>query len=107
MSTYEGRVEAVNGTGLRLTDRGEWLNVSKFAPVTLPAQGAQIRVETDAKGFIKQLTVLDQPAQSDRQDVIARLTVLKAAAHFAADRVDIKSGDVLAIADRWLAWVQA
>ena len=37
---------------------------------------------------------------------IARLTVLKAAANFAAMREEIKSADVLTIADRWLAWVE-
>jgi hypothetical protein len=32
--------------------------------------------------------------------------VLKAAAAFAASRPDIKSADVLAIAGRWLQWVE-
>ena len=40
-----------------------------------------------------------------RETAITRLAVLKAAAGFAAGRADLKSGDVLAIAERWEAWV--
>ena len=37
-------------------------------------------------------------------DTTTRLAVLTAAARFAADRADIKSADVLRIAESWLAW---
>jgi hypothetical protein len=37
---------------------------------------------------------------------IRRLTALKAAAAFGASRPEVKSSDVLAIADRWVAWVE-
>lgn len=37
---------------------------------------------------------------------IRRMSVLKSAAEFAASRPDLKSADVLAIAGRWLAWVE-
>ncbi len=37
---------------------------------------------------------------------IRRLAVLKAAAAFASSRPDLKSADVLAIAGRWLTWVE-
>jgi hypothetical protein len=37
--------------------------------------------------------------------VTARLAVLKAAARFGASRPDCRRSDVLAIAERWLAWV--
>ena len=47
------------------------------------------------------------PADPKRERTIARLAVLKAAANFAATRSDIKSADVLAIATRWLTWVDA
>jgi len=39
-----------------------------------------------------------------REQTIARLAVLKAAASFAANK-EIKSGDVLLIAERWLEWI--
>jgi hypothetical protein len=38
---------------------------------------------------------------------IRRLSVLKPAAAFAASRPDMKSADVVAVAERWLAWVEA
>ena len=102
--TLEGPVEAVNDRGIMLD--GEWVNVSKFRPVALPNVGAAVRVETDPKGFIKTLELLDDtPSPSSREQTIARLTVLKAAANFAAARTDVKSADVLRIADCWLAWV--
>lgn len=43
----------------------------------------------------------------EREHIIAKLAVLKAAANFAATRSDIKSGDVLKIAATWIAWVEA
>jgi hypothetical protein len=47
------------------------------------------------------------PANTAAKDrTISRLAVLKAAAAFGASRPDVKSADVLAIADRWLAWVE-
>jgi hypothetical protein len=37
---------------------------------------------------------------------IRRLTVLKAAAAFCASRPDVKSSEVVRVADRWLAWLE-
>jgi hypothetical protein len=107
--TLEGVVEARNDTGIRVD--GEWINRSKFRPVDLPPAGARVRAEVDAKGYLKSVDVLEgascdsQPVTA-RDERITRLAVLKAAAAFAADRSDIKSADVLTIADRWLAWVE-
>lgn len=106
--TLEGPVEARNGTGIKLD--GEWRNVSKFGPrLDLPEVGAHVRAEVDTKGFLRSIDVVDAPATSSsaRDERITRLAVLKAAANFAAERVDIKSADVLRIADSWLAWVEA
>jgi len=108
----EGLVEAVNANGLKLG--GAWLNVSQFGPkLELPDAGAHVRLSVDSRGYIKTLEVLDQviprgnDQTSSRDERITRLAVLKAAARFAADRQDIKSADVLTIADRWLQWVDA
>jgi hypothetical protein len=107
--TLEGVVEARNDSGIRLD--GEWVNRSKFRPVDLPPAGARVRAEVDDKGFLRSIDVLD--GSSDRLAVMprnersTRLAVLEAAAAFAANRQDIKSGDVLTIADRWLQWVEA
>jgi hypothetical protein len=37
---------------------------------------------------------------------IRRLTALKAAAAFGASRADMKSSDVLKVADLWVAWIE-
>jgi len=105
--TFEGVVEARNERGIKV--RGEWCNVSKFNVIhELPEVGDPVLVDVDAKGFLKGWNLLEGSAQpsSSRDERITRLTVLKAAANFAATRSDIKSSDVLAIADRWLAWVE-
>ena len=107
--SVEGTIETRNDRGIKVN--GEWFNLSKFHVIhDLPPVGALIRAEVDNKGFLKSVEQLDErtaAAVSDREERIARLTVLKAAANFAAPRVDIKSADVLTIAERWLAWVEA
>jgi hypothetical protein len=106
----EGVVEARNERGVRVS--GAWHNVSKYRPLALPDVGAQVKLGVDGKGFLTSVEVLqasdpsDQPTSSrDRQ--IARLSVLKSAAAFAATRSDIRSSDVLKIADNWIAWIEA
>lgn len=103
-----GVVELRNPRGILVED--QWCNVSKFAPLELPPIGSSVRVSVDNKGFIVALEVLEDIGPigtiKSRGQTIARLTVLKAAAHFAAARTDIKSSDVLRIADVWLAWVE-
>jgi hypothetical protein len=101
----EGVVESVNATGLKIG--GAWVNVSRFHPVDLPETGAHVRLKIDSKGYIVQLSSsAETPAVvSARDDRITRLAVLKAAAQFAADRADIRSADVLRIADSWLKWI--
>lgn len=111
--TVEGVVESRNERGIRVA--GEWRNLSKFRPLELPETGATVRLGLDPKGFIVMIEVLDGPdcrsavlrsGPSSRDRQIARLSVLKSAAAFAATRADIKSGDVLRIAESWLAWVE-
>jgi hypothetical protein len=104
----EGLVEATNANGLKIA--GAWVNVSRFRPVELPEAGTYVRLEVDSRGYIRELEVLKAAAVSrndvSRSETITRLAVLEAAAAFAAGRTDIKSTDVLQIADRWLAWVE-
>jgi hypothetical protein len=107
-----GRVEARNAKGILVA--GDWRNVSKFAPMDLPPIGAMVRAAVDSKGFLLSLEVLDQEppppdrrasAELGRHEDLRRLEVLKAAAAFGTSRPDLKSGDVLRIADSWLLWV--
>lgn len=104
----EGLVEATNESGIRIA--GAWLNRSKFHPVQLPEPGARVHAEVDPKGFLRSVEVLepgaDSPAPSTREQAITRLAVLKAAAAFGASRPDLKSSEILMIADKWLAWVE-
>jgi hypothetical protein len=112
----EGFVEAVNqaGTGVRVG--GAWHSISKFHPVPLPDQGAHVRVELDAKGFIRTLEVLDQVVASTssagpRDRASVRLACLQSAAIFAAGKAvagtDVKGTDVLKVAEAFERWVLA
>jgi hypothetical protein len=104
----EGVVEGVNATGLKIG--GAWVNRSKFNPIDLPETGAHVRLKVDAKGYIVSLETLSHREQdlavpSDKDARITRLAVLKAAAEFGASRPDLKSSDVLLVADKWMEWV--
>jgi len=104
-TTVRGVAERVNERGIRIN--GDWLNVSKFKPLELPPEGSQVVAVVDAKGFLVSITLAEQAAPTSstaRDERITRLAVLKAAALFGASR-DIKSGEVLLIANSWLAWV--
>jgi hypothetical protein len=90
----------------------------------MPKVGQRVNLQverTDRGIWIQSVEVLDGgqvhelPIQPRRggggrsaaeQRDIRRLSVLKAAAAFAAARPDVKSADVLSIAGRWLAWVE-
>jgi hypothetical protein len=107
----EGVVEAINERGVRID--GEWLNISKFHPVALPDVGQVVRIKVQPKGFINSLEVLKTAGlatgSASRNETIARLAVLKAAASFLGEmshtHPDIRSEHVLVLADKWLAWV--
>jgi hypothetical protein len=108
----EGVVQAVNASGLKIG--GAWLNVSQFRPVQLREPGAHVRVDIDAKGYIKALEVLSGGAAREtpavvRDDRQLRLAVLSAVANFVGlmsqTREDVRSDHVLPLADKWLAWV--
>ncbi len=107
----EGIVEASNERGLKVS--GEWRNRSKFHPVDLPDRGARVRLALDTKGFIKSLQILDaapSASSATRDRTITRMACLKAAATFAASKclggsAEVKSSDVLRIAESWVRWV--
>jgi hypothetical protein len=88
--TITGRIEARNATGVKV--QGRWGSVSRFKPLELPQVGTEVSIGLDPKGFLTSLEVLGQtPVVADapgaaRTVSMARLEVLKAAAHFAAAR---------------------
>ena len=110
-----GRVVSVNPKGLKLDGQDIWLNFSKFATdLVPPARGQTVTLTLDRQGFVRAVEALAGPKEpshgrsattSQRDATITRLAVLKAAAAFGASRPDLKSGDVLRIADSWLTWV--
>ncbi len=95
---------------------GEWRNVSKFKPVDLPERGARVRLELDAKGFIRTLLVLDAaPAPSSsmsptRDREIRRMSALRSAAvfvgHYSTVHEEVRSADVLKIAEAFEHWLE-
>jgi hypothetical protein len=112
--TYiDGVAEAVNNDGLKLGD--QWHKFSR--PATALANvtvGQQVRLGLDGQGFIRELLVdtpLDSssaPSVSRRDRLVSRLAVLKSASIFAASRGEqVRSSDVLKIADSWLHWVES
>ena len=110
----EGLVESVNERGVKVA--GEWRNVPKFHPVELPDRGARVYLELDNKGFIRTLQVLEQAPSagqnsSNHNRTSTRLACLNAAAtfcgHYATVHEDVKSADVLKIAEAFERWVLA
>jgi hypothetical protein len=122
VESITGLVERINqkGTGIKLLDNPEWLNISQYHAIAeLPKLGQRVDVlvqRTDRGVYINRVEVLGggqihQLPQQQRRGggggrspaelrEIRRLAVLKAAAAFAAGRQDLKSADVLAIAGR-------
>jgi hypothetical protein len=102
----QGCIEAANETGVRIA--GEWFNRSKFHPIDLPKVGEQVSLDVDDKGYIRSVDVLEAVDETEfvSAESATRLSVLQAAANFAATRTDIKSADVLRIAEVWLEWVE-
>lgn len=111
--TVEGVVEARNERGLKLD--GDWVNLSRFRPLELPAEGSRVRAEVDPRGYLCSIEVLNPAPETgtaqSRDDRITRLAVLKAAASFVGQMAqmheDARSEHVIPLAERWLAWVLA
>ncbi len=109
--TLSGLVAAVNDKGLRLEGRDGWLNYSKWAEdLVPPARGARVVVTLDKAGFVRTLapaaaTDAHHGPVAGRETAIIRQTCLKAAAAFCAARPELKSADLLALAERMEAWV--
>jgi hypothetical protein len=119
IETVSGAVRQVNakGTGIKVSGVDDWLNVSQYHPIaTMPTLGELVEVQfehTDRGLWITSLQVIGASAgtvqATDRERIITRLSVLRSAATFCSGRAisnDVKSTDVLAIADAWLKWVE-
>jgi len=127
LETVTGLVEQVNQNRTGIKVGGAWLNISQYKPLgELPTPGQRVDVhveKTDRASWIQSIDVLDDgqvhqlPMQQRRGGggggrspaelrEIRRLTCLKAAAEFCARRPDVKSAQVVEVAERWLQWVE-
>ena len=110
-SQLVGVVAAVNPNGIKLEGRDGWLNFSKFAPgLVSPSRGQRVTVRLDGQGFVRAIETADAAVPMgntgpSKDQTITRLACLKAASEFSAGRADIKSGDVLRIAESWEVWI--
>jgi len=133
MVRLTGQVEAVNDKGVKID--GEWRNFSRYAKAGAIASvepGVRVECQLDNAGFLRVMTLTKSsvtrsepeedinPADGTTADappvslkdtftmkdaLILRQTCIKAAAEFAAGRPDIKSSDVLKIAECWERWI--
>jgi len=108
-----GVVTTVNPKGIKLEGRDDWFNFSKFAAdLVPPSRGQAVSVTLDKSGFVRAIgpagdvtTTVVTGAAPTKDVTISRLAILKAAAEFGAARPELKSADVLRIAELWEAWV--
>jgi len=118
--TVTGRVASVNPKGVKLEGHPDWFNFSRYASdIVPPMRGQAVALTLDRQGFVRNITAgvtakTDETMSvaslcagiADRNDrTITRLAVLNAAAEFAANRPQVKSGEVLKIAASWEWWV--
>jgi hypothetical protein len=113
----EGTVASANHRGVKLTGHDDYFNFSSYAdpPIAAPRHGQRIRIGLGADRYIRELQIVSTTSRShapadERDGVIARSAVLKAAANFlglmSQTREEVKSDHVLLLAEKWLAWVE-
>jgi hypothetical protein len=105
-----GTVQRCNGSSVILHERHDPLTISRYAKDLPTLEGGDtVELSVDARGFIMGAVILNAPApppvKGGSPDIAVRESVLAAAAAFASSRPDIKSADVLKIAECWEAWV--
>src|SRR5689334_8394469 len=120
LDSITGLVERISEKGTAVKVNGEWCTASQYAtpPIEIPKLGQRVALDVERTGrgiWIHSAEVLDDgriyplPQQQRRggtggrspaeQRDIRRLSVLKAAAAFGASRADMKSADVVKVAD--------
>ncbi len=113
-SLLTGVVSSVNPKGIKLEGLDEWLNFSKFAAdLAPPSRGQAVSVTLDGQGFVRAIGPAaatatpdaPQPPSAGRETLIIRQTCIKASAEFCASRPELRSTDLLALAERMEAWV--
>jgi len=132
--TISGTVATSNPQGIQLQGRNEWFNYSLKAdpPLRRATVGeyVQLSVTRDARGtaywingYVEQPQTTAPPVSSaaaaapatqasttnggisDRDRLMARMSALKSATALATQVPGITAGDVVQVADRFLAWL--
>jgi len=102
-----GTVEQVNDKGVKVG--GAWRNYSRFAAdMVPPTRGQRVTVQLDGQGFVRAIEAITDAPHSPvagRETAITRLACLKASAAFCASRPELKSADLLALAEGMEQWV--
>jgi hypothetical protein len=120
LQTRRFTITKVNETGFQAAEEpNTWFNVSRYAkPVpAIPPVGSRVEATVDPRGFVLAIEpvtengVVHEPAASvippAVDQTVTRLRLLEIAARFLATRPEAKSTDVLAVAEKWEAWVIA
>ena len=121
-------VESVNEKGVKI--EGEWHNYSRFAKdgdIATVSKGQIAEAVIDKSGFIRQLAAVDAPAQPSappepaepwddalptverlavsKDLLIAREVAIKCASEFVSLRTDLRSCDMLQLAEKIEQWI--
>jgi hypothetical protein len=129
-----GRVESVNEKGVKIDGEWRnFSRYAKPGAIATVESGVRVECQIDNAGFVRSLTLADAATKVQNDDfdasdavnaaeaevgsvslkdsmtmkdaLILRQTCIKAASEFAASRPDLKSTDVLKIAECWERWV--
>ncbi len=67
-TTIEGKVSLVNGSGFKIYELPDWLNVSKYAKsadVPMPVAGTRVRLTLDASNYVRKIESLGAPHEQE------------------------------------------
>ncbi len=100
------RVAAANDKGIRVEGRDGWLNFSKFATgIVAPDRGELVAITLDKSGFVRRVEAVPQDAAQAVQEGQETASLPSKDILIIASRPDLKSADLLALAERLEAWV--
>ena len=114
-NSVTGLVVSTNPKGLKLDGHDAWFNFSKFSTdIVPPERGQTVTLSLDRAGFVRAVEASgsatsdptsSRQTSSQRETVITRLACVKASAEFCASRPDLRSSDLIALAQRLEEWV--
>lgn len=116
--TWQGIVATNNPRGMRLEGFDVWFNYSATSAVERPQAGDRVRVVVDARRYVREVEIIEQVAPAvrstpapraasrpDRDRLIVRQCVIKAAVEYAAARPTMNAGEMFYLAEKMEQWV--